>query len=184
MQTRQHTANNLWERVSSTQSRRIEATKALKAAAIAWAHLIVAGRVFVLLSNYAEKHNLGQVTGEADVLILTTDYYSVRTPDVGFVAKHRLPKGTQRFTPLVPDLAVKVTSAKENKKALEQKIINYMRHGTNVVWIIRPSTRTVDVYSLGIDGKITMEFLTGEDVLEGGDMLPGFSVPVSSVFPK
>ena len=47
-----------------------------------------------------------------------------------------------------------------------------------MVWVVDPETRTVAVYhSLQ---EITI--LTVAETLTGGDVLPGFSVPVAEVF--
>jgi hypothetical protein len=50
--------------------------------------------------------------------------------------------------------------------------------GVAVVWLVYLTPREVVVYTSPNDSKT----LRGDDLLEGGDILPGFSVAVSQLF--
>jgi Uma2 family endonuclease len=47
-----------------------------------------------------------------------------------------------------------------------------------LVWLVFPNKRYVEVYQL--DGEV--EVLFGDDLLDGGDVLPGFTMSVADVF--
>lgn len=47
-------------------------------------------------------------------------------------------------------------------------------------WLINPKTRTAHVYS-AVDQLVVLK---GNQALEGGDVLPGFSLPLSELFAR
>lgn len=54
----------------------------------------------------------------------------------------------------------------------------YLANGVRLVWLVYPNYRLVEVYRSGAD----IEILGEEDMLTGGDVLPGFELPVRKVF--
>lgn len=54
------------------------------------------------------------------------------------------------------------------------KVRDYLAAGTRLVWVIDPHRRTVTVYRPGADPRV----LRPDDLLDGGDILPSFTVPV------
>lgn len=77
-----------------------------------------------------------------------------------------------------PDLAIEVISPSETVDDVESKVIDFLEAGTQLVWLIYPRTQTVTVYRSLTD----IEILTIEDKLDGGVLLPGFSVPLKEIF--
>ena len=59
------------------------------------------------------------------------------------------------------------------------KIAMYLQAGTLLVWLVNPATRTVVVFP----SEMNPVTLSESDALDGGDVLPGFSVPVAEIFP-
>ena len=53
----------------------------------------------------------------------------------------------------------------------------WLENGVRLVWVVHPSSRTVDVYRQ--DDSVTT--LSEDDALEGDDVLPGFACHVSEV---
>jgi Uma2 family endonuclease len=103
----------------------------------------------------------------------------LRCPDVSFVAKSRLrgprPKG---FLNGAPDLAVEVISPSDEPKDIEAKIAEYFDNGAQLVWRLNPVERTVTVYRAATAFRV----LHAGEELGGGDLIPGFSVPVVELF--
>ena len=58
------------------------------------------------------------------------------------------------------------------------KTADYLRAGTQQVWIVEPSTRTVTVYQPGGAARV----YGADDTLDGGDLLPGLALPVGELF--
>ena len=58
------------------------------------------------------------------------------------------------------------------------KAIMWLSFGARMVWAINPESRSVDVYR---PGERTLS-LTETDILDGLDILPGFTCPVGDLF--
>jgi Uma2 family endonuclease len=75
-----------------------------------------------------------------------------------------------------PELAVEVVPP-DSAEDLEIKVKQYLNAGAEQVWVLYPKTR--DVWRWRANQGI---MLRGDQVLEGGDLLPGFAVKVSELF--
>jgi Uma2 family endonuclease len=104
----------------------------------------------------------------------------VRQPDVGFISKSRQPELPKQFE-MAPDLAVEIVSPDEDvfKKANE-----YLRAGTRLVWAVYTDEQTVYVMQLDEDGALRSVVYGIQSVLDGGDVLPEFTLPVREIFPE
>jgi Uma2 family endonuclease len=104
----------------------------------------------------------------------------VRVPDIAFFAKGKL--GTRAHRPanpdVPPDLAVEVLSPSNTPAEMKLKRKHYFEAGVRLVWIVDPVRRTVDVYT----SKTKFRTLTEEDILDGGEVLPGFELPLRELF--
>lgn len=63
-------------------------------------------------------------------------------------------------------------------RAFLAKIQFYLLHGVRLVWVIDPATETVLVLRRGEDDLT----LASGDLLEGQDVLPGFSLAINALF--
>jgi Uma2 family endonuclease len=133
-----------------------------------------------LLLTYSERNgDLGMVLGEAGTLRLLKKL--VRIPDVSFTLWERLPNRKVPSEPipdLAPDLAVEVLSRKNTKREMERKLKEYFLAGVRLVWFIDPRARTVRAFTSPDESA---ELAPGDD-LDGGEVLPGFRVPVARLF--
>jgi len=105
----------------------------------------------------------------------------IRLPDASFTAWESLPDPEAHLRDCAqfpPDLAVEVLSLSDRPGALTRKIRDYFTHGTKLVWVADPRAATVVVYTA--PGESTT--LTRADTLDGGDVLPGFSLPLAELF--
>jgi Uma2 family endonuclease len=140
----------------------------------------VAGGILSALRVYAYPRKLGRVTGADGAYILRRDPYTVRIPDVAFVLADRMPprEKRRRFLELAPDLAVEVVSPTDSANDVHEKVLQYLDVGVQLVWVVHPIRRTVTVYTKDRIAHVLDE----NDTLDGGDVLPGFALPVSEVF--
>lgn len=131
------------------------------------------------LQAYNRQHQLGRVVVETGFR-LESQPDTVRGPDVAFVRQERVPpEGMPRgFFPGAPDLAVEVVSPSDSAAELEKKVHDYLRSGTQRVWVFYPDTQRVAVHRP--DG--TARWYTEEDTLEDPELLPGFSLTIREVF--
>lgn len=138
------------------------------------------GRIAVRLVRRLEQHAAEGRLG--DVLDSSTGFRlpggNVRSPDVAFVARGRVtgpePRG---FFDGTPDLAVEILSPDDDPRALMDKVGEYLRAGTRLVWVIDPERRIAAVYRSTAD----VCRLGESDSLTGDELLPGFACRLSDV---
>ena len=131
------------------------------------------------LAPFVRRNDLGIVTGEAGMMQLFSGL--VRIPDIAFVSWERLPNERMPTEPvpnLVPDLAVEVLSAANTMGEMARKRHEYFAAGVRLLWLIDPATRTIAVYNSADKCSV----LTELDTLIGGEVLPGFTLPLSDLF--
>lgn len=102
----------------------------------------------------------------------------VLMPDIAFISIDRLPTDQSKASPVPPDLAVEVVSRTDVSDRIEEKAFAYLEAGTQLVWVLKPRSKTVTVYRSETD--ITL--LTQEDTLTGEEVIKGFSCPVDTLF--
>lgn len=143
-------------------------------------HGLVAGHVFALINAFVERNRLGQCFADNTGFELAGLPDTVRSPDAAFVSTARLPLegiGPGWMT-ATPDLVVEVLSPSETSAELEAKLDDYRTAGTRLFWIIDPATRRVAVRA----SNAAERRFTESEALDGGDVLPGFSVEISRLF--
>jgi Uma2 family endonuclease len=145
---------------------------------VGWAEAIIAANLIAHLNHYIMPRNLGVVSG-ADSTLRMASTGRIRLPDVVFVTRERIPKTRQAVPTLAPDLAVEILSPSNTTAEINQKLREYFESGTKLVWIIDPEKRTVAIYRRpGEPARI----LEASSVLDGEDVIPGFSVAVVELF--
>lgn len=145
-----------------------------------WEHGDLAGRMLVLLHNSITSHKLGRVFAAETGFVLRHDPDTVRAPDVAFVTNERFESQKRRrgFFDGAPDLAVEVASPDESSDDIQDKVIDYLEAGTHIVIYLHPRTKTITVYH----ALNHIRVLTLKDTLDGGDVLPGFHIPLTDIF--
>lgn len=148
-------------------------------------HSDITGTVYRTLYDFAIPRKLGRVNMDSLIYVLhihpETGKRTARVPDTSFTRKGRLPKDFDRARPFpgAPDLAVEVVSPGEDADDLMGKIRDYLRYGTQQVWVLYPGPVELHQYIQGEKGsRIYFE----ADILDGGTLLPGFSVRVGDFF--
>lgn len=140
---------------------------------------LFAGYILMLVNQFIIPRNLGLAAGEAGMMRLSPGL--VLIPDVSFCAWDRFPDRRAPTAPLpdlVPDLAIEVLSKGNTHKEMARKRRDFFASGTRLVWEFEPKKRIVRVY-IAPDQFST---LAGSDTLDGGDVLPGFVVPLADLF--
>lgn len=132
------------------------------------------------LFGYVISHRLGRVFGPDTGFVTSDDPPTVRVPDVAFVRADRLAadRDQSRFLRVAPDLAVEIISPSESGSEVLAKAMMWLAAGVKLLWLVDPATRTVTVFAAGQAPWV----LTEEDSLDGGDVVPGFKLPVRDIF--
>ena len=132
-----------------------------------------------ILWGFVKPRRLGVVTGEAGMMRLASGL--VRIPDVAFVSWERFPDRrlpTEPIPDLAPDLAVEVLSPSNTPGEMARKRQEYFAAGVRLVWLVDAATRTVEVYT----APEASTHLREQDTLDGGVVLPGFTLPLQELF--
>jgi len=74
---------------------------------------------------------------------------------------------------------VEVISPYDSASDVQEKIEEWLRFGARMVWAFYPKTESVWVHRSAIETLM----LGPDDVLDGGDVLPGFSCRVGDLLP-
>lgn len=135
----------------------------------------------VFLGVFVLQHKIGYLTTAETGYVLhknPSGRDTVYAPDIGFVLAERLPDGLpDEYIPFAPDLAVEVVSKNDSAEEVLQKVNNYLKYGTQLVWVVYPRLQQIVVHTQ--DGART---LSREDTLDGGAVLPGFSLALDEFF--
>ncbi len=139
----------------------------------------VAMMLVYYLNAYLLRNPIGFLFGPDGPLRIADDL--VRIPDISFVVWDKLPDRTVPSEPipeLVPDLAVEVLSPSNRPGEIQRKRREYFQAGTRLVWVVDPENRTVEAAS-SLDAVVTLH---KAERLDGGKVLPGFTLNVSELF--
>lgn len=104
----------------------------------------------------------------------------MRAPDVAFVRRERIEViGKQTgYWPEAPDLAVEVISPHDRYTEVDEKVADWLVAGTRMVIVVNPRNKTVRVHRSPTD----VVSLTIDDTLDGGDVVPGWRMPLTEIF--
>jgi Uma2 family endonuclease len=142
-------------------------------------HGEVQGNVGSLIKEFLRKNRIGRV-GSGSGVITDRNPDTVRAPDVSYYSKERMPldKRVVGYNDQPPDLCVEVVSPSNTMKQLKAKAKEYLFAGVRMVWIVNPEDREVAVIVEPLESRT----LEADAILDGGDVLPGFSCKVSDLF--
>jgi Uma2 family endonuclease len=141
-------------------------------------HGLIAGLITTFMNLFLLKNPLGWVLVEARYK-LPDDEQNDYIPDVSFVSKDKGALVEKGPAPYMPDIAVEIKSPDETLPDMRRKAAYYLEHGTQLVWLVYTERRLVIVLTAD-----TEDILSVNDTLDGGSVLPGFTLPVRDIFPK
>lgn len=138
------------------------------------------------LGSFVYHHDLGAVYAAETGFQLAREPDTVLGADLAFVRKDRVEPLVGRETSYFeghPDLAVEVVSPNDTRREVADKVEVWLAHGTPVVLVIEPRQRQVTLHRPGAgSGQRERQSLAEADDLVIDDLLPGWSLPVASLF--
>jgi Uma2 family endonuclease len=144
-------------------------------------HGRIAHRIGVCLDTFVKQRQLGVLTTAEAGFVLARNPDTVRDPDVAFIAKDRVPpSAVPGFFEGPPDLAVEVLSPNDRASDVLAKVHEWLAAGCLAVWVVDPQQKTVAVY----DNHGAVALHRPDERLDGGAVLPGFSVDVADLFAR
>lgn len=144
-------------------------------------HGVIANKFGRIIGDFVESRKLGHVTAAETGYRLkeNADHKDlVRAPDVGFIRFERLQDIPEGYIPMAPDLAVEVVYPHDYAELIQERVNDFLNFGTQMVWVVYPGIRMVMVHTPDSTQKHT-----AADTLNGGDVLPGFTLNVADIFP-
>lgn len=143
-------------------------------------HGQVAMELASALHRHVKRNKLGNVYAAETGFKLESDPDTVRAPDIAFVRAERVqetgPLAGYRFG--APDLVVEVLSPSDRMREVAEKVGAWLEAGARMVWVVSPTRRSIGVYRSPTDVVV----LTEKDMLDGGDVVPGFQILVAEIF--
>ena len=76
------------------------------------------------------------------------------------------------------DLAVEVVSPTNSAYEVNEKVLEYLTAGFQMVWVCFPNSKTIDIRRPGRPTETLLE----TDTISGADIIPGFTARVSDLF--
>lgn len=141
-----------------------------------WRHQDIVFKILLALRRYLERSKIAGLACQ-DVEFALTDNDRVR-PDVCVLLGEKALRLDPDKTPIpgAPDIAIEVISPTERASESHDKVRAYLRNGSAEVWQVYPKSRTVQIYR----GEISRSVESSQQV--ESDLLPGFVLPLSSLF--
>jgi Uma2 family endonuclease len=132
------------------------------------------------LAMHVKANGLGIVVAAETGFLIATNPDTVRAPDIGFVRRDRTQAAgvPRNYWPGAPDLAVEVVSPNDTVFEVDDKVQEWLTAGAGLVWVVNPRRRTVTVHRPSGAPIV----LTVNDVLDGEQVVPGFSIRVADIF--
>lgn len=144
-----------------------------------WKEASLATWLARLFHPYLMENDIGELVGADGTHRLRQGL--IRLPDLAFVLWENVPPDDEdlpQIPDLAPDLAVEVLSPSNTPNEMARKRKEYFRAGTSLVWQVNPEKKSVEVFTSPTRSKV----LSIGDTLDGGSLLPGFTLPLSVLF--
>jgi Uma2 family endonuclease len=137
------------------------------------------GNLYYALRSFVNAHPLGNVrVGEVGFYIRRNPD-TIRAADVLFISHERYARrSSSGYLDVVPDLVAEILSPHDRWSEVDQKLRDYFSIGVRLVWVVNPASRSVFAYRALTN---VHEYAVGDD-LPGEDVLPGFVLPVATIF--
>jgi Uma2 family endonuclease len=148
---------------------------------------------FLSMRAWVTERKLGIVKAEATFTLSEPGdpnwVSSSFTPDVLFIAAdrfaayvERVPDYKRRPYFIVPDMVVEVISPTDGAQDVLDKIEAYFAAGVRLIWTIYPRSRKALIYTPPGDSATILHLnKTPDAALDGGEVLPGFTLRLADV---
>lgn len=137
-------------------------------------------RIAAALEGFVRPRKLGRVLAGEVGLYTRRQPDRVRGADVLFITNETFQRRRESlaYLDVAPELVVEVLSPEDRVVDLNQKLREYFEIGVRLVWVADPKARVVHAY------RSPTEVRGFDDTaqLTADDILPGFEVPVASLF--
>ena len=145
-------------------------------------HGFLAGLFYHHFLLFDPQRKLGVPTVESGYST-PDDRYTVLAPDAAFRLRERANAPLNKsWVSAMPDIAVEIKSPSDSMAQMRRKAAIYLENGTQLVWIVIPDQRGVEVCRLDDEGGIQTEMIGIDGRLSGEGVLPGFTLEIARLF--
>jgi len=106
---------------------------------------------------------------------------ATRAPDASWIARDRwlalTPVERRGFAPICPDFVVELMSPSDDRDEVRDKLIEYIRNGARLGWLLAPDDAQAEIYRPGRP----VEVLDRPATLSGEDVLPGLVLDLRGI---
>jgi len=131
------------------------------------------------LANWAEQDGRGLAFDSSAGFLLPNG--AMRSPDAAWVSQAQWnalrQEERERFPPICPLFVVELRSPSDRLAALQRRMREFMRNGTQLGWLIDPGKRSVHVYRPGEPVQTVLSPAT----ISAHPVLPGFVLDLRRV---
>jgi Uma2 family endonuclease len=142
--------------------------------------MVLASWLCHLITSFAAGKKLGLAVNEV-LFVLNASHNLQRRPDMAFVSYARWSTSVVAREParnVVPDLAIEILSPTNLAEEIDCRITDYFQSKVRLLWVFYPDSGRVYVYQL----PTHVSLLERTDTLDGGEVLPGFRLPVAQLY--
>lgn len=139
-------------------------------------HSVLQRFLLVVLHQFLGQTGLGEVFPEIRCIFGPTGGERALVPDLVVITTEHLTDDEYHLRP--PDIAIEILSPRQSRTRLLDRTTFYLQNGVRLVWVIDPRTRTVAVLSPDAESRTLSE----RETIDGGAVLPGFSLAVADLF--
>ena len=136
--------------------------------------------VIAELRTFVKANRLGRTYSSSTGFLLERNPDYVLMPDAAFVQRERVDAVTEErgYFPGAPDFVAEVISPNDRLTDVYEKVEEWLNAGARMVVVVNPRDKTVQAYRSTTD----VVTLSEDDTLDGGDVVPGWRLPVADIF--
>ena len=131
------------------------------------------------VATFVKQHKLGHVAMADGIAKMSGG--NRRQPDIAVYLKADYPGGVrpkENATSLPPRLVVEIISEGNTEAEMAMKLVEYFASGCRLAYLVYPETKTARRYT----SPTQVTDIAADGTLDGGDVLPGFTVELASIF--
>ena len=170
----------LWMPDGENRRTELIAGKVKKRQSAWWIEGLASTEAMMPMWEYVSENDLGLVLPGMVGYHIKSDPDHVRVPSIGFISNERLKWVVDKedFFPGAPDIAFENVTVSDTYCYMNDKISDWFEADAKLVIVLNAHDKSATVYSSRRHAKRLIE----GDTLDGGDVLPGWSIPVADIF--
>ncbi len=143
-------------------------------------HGVTASKIGYIIGKYVYENKLGVTTAAETGYKLSSNPDTVRAPDMAFKSNERIAKGgiIEGYSTVMPELVVEVNSPQDSYGRVLKKVNEWFSSGVMGVIVVDPYEKNVILY----ESPEHYRMFEYNDILDLGEILPGFTCRVSDIF--